>query len=128
MSKLLKTCITGLAFLSIAAFAQSSDGIPSYAHDQGGESTQNDMGQGQNGRQSMRRRGPPPQATEACQGKNAQAACSFVTPRGDTISGTCRRLPDNKFACVPANRRPPGGAQGGQRRQQGGAADGGAGY
>ena len=121
MSKLLKTCIASLAFLSIAASAQNSDGIPSYAHNPGGQSAQDDNGQGQHGRQPMRRRGPPPQAISACQGKSAQAACSFVTPRNDTISGTCLRVREGKVACVPANMRPPRGARGSQDRQQGGA-------
>ncbi|WP_232504439.1 Lcl C-terminal domain-containing protein [Sulfuricella denitrificans] len=42
---------------------------------------------------------PPPQATQACQGKSQGAACRFDTPRG-ILSGACRNVP-NAFACVP---------------------------
>jgi hypothetical protein len=37
--------------------------------------------------------GPPPEVLEACGGKAAGAACSFSTPRGDTLTGTCSTPP-----------------------------------
>jgi len=46
------------------------------------------------------RRQPPPEAIEACSGSSSGAQCRFVSPRGDTISGTCRS-PAGTLACVP---------------------------
>ena len=60
------------------------------------------MGGGQNGQ----RRGPPQEAISACSGQSEQASCSFTTPRGDEVSGSCRNTPDG-MACAPA-----GGPQG----------------
>lgn len=34
--------------------------------------------------------GPPPEAFKACEGKNPGDTVQIQTPRGDTISGTCR--------------------------------------
>lgn len=45
--------------------------------------------------------GPPPEAVAACSGRTQGAACSFKTPRGDQMSGTC--------AAPPAPGNPPGG-------------------
>jgi hypothetical protein len=36
------------------------------------------------------RHGPPPEAMEACKGKRDGDTASAKSPRGDTISGTCR--------------------------------------
>lgn len=33
--------------------------------------------------------GPPPEAYTACEGKNAGDEAEFVTPNGDTVTGTC---------------------------------------
>ncbi|MEZ4374206.1 MAG: hypothetical protein R3B07_25530 [Polyangiaceae bacterium] len=50
---------------------------------------------------------PPPQAAlDACHGKQEGADCSFKAPRG-TISGTCRTVKDDYFACVPSDAPPP---------------------
>lgn len=35
------------------------------------------------------RKGPPPEAVEACSGKAAGAACSFMGREGRQVSGTC---------------------------------------
>jgi hypothetical protein len=35
------------------------------------------------------RRGPPPEAYKACEGKTAGATAQFVDPRGETMRGTC---------------------------------------
>jgi hypothetical protein len=44
------------------------------------------------------RRGPPPEALEACKGKAAGAAVEMTTPRGDVVKGTCRMvmIPDHE--------------------------------
>lgn len=62
--------------------------------------------------------GPPPEATDICRGKQADAPCSFQAPHG-TISGTCRTMGPG-FHCVPSQGMggPPQGGQG-QMRQQG---------
>jgi hypothetical protein len=36
--------------------------------------------------------GPPPEAIRACEGKSQGDAVQFQTPRGDTITGTCREM------------------------------------
>jgi hypothetical protein len=36
--------------------------------------------------------GPPPEAIQACQGRTVGATVQFQTPRGDTITGTCREM------------------------------------
>lgn len=33
--------------------------------------------------------GPPPEAFTACEGKSAGDTAEFVSPRGDTVTGTC---------------------------------------
>jgi hypothetical protein len=55
-------------------------------------------------------REPPPAAIDACAGAASGDACSFDTPRGDELSGTCRLVgPDDDqiLACVPKGHRPP---------------------
>lgn len=50
------------------------------------------------------RRGPPPEAIAACEGQSEGAACSFETPRGDTLEGTCGQSSrGDQIACRPAN-------------------------
>lgn len=63
------------------------------------------------------RRGPPPEAISACNGQSEGASCSFTGPPG-AISGTCRRVPEGSFACVPTN--PPPRGNGGQPPPNGG--------
>jgi len=47
--------------------------------------------------------GPPPEAVEACDGRKADDACSFETPKGDDIEGTCKVVGEEQvLACVPA--------------------------
>lgn len=45
-------------------------------------------------------RHPPQEAIAACADKPADAGCRFVSPRGDSINGSCR-LRANLMACVP---------------------------
>ena len=44
---------------------------------------------------------PPQEALNACSGKSEGNSCSFVSPRGAGISGTCQMTPSSSFACVP---------------------------
>ena len=46
--------------------------------------------------QETRRRhnGPPPEAFTVCEGKSAGDAAEFVSPHGDTVSGTCEKEGD----------------------------------
>lgn len=45
--------------------------------------------------------GPPQEAINACNEKSEGNSCSFVSPRGDTISGICQMTPSSSIACVP---------------------------
>lgn len=53
------------------------------------------------------RHGPPPaEALSICEGQSDGAACKFVTPHGDEVSGICENTPQGDFfACKPD--RPP---------------------
>jgi hypothetical protein len=44
--------------------------------------------------------GLPPEAIQACEGKNSGDAVQFQTPRGDTITGTCREM-QGQLVAVP---------------------------
>ena len=55
--------------------------------------------QGQNGE----RRGPPPEAFKACEGKSAKASCSFTSPRGE-MTGTCNAERGPEIVCAPADK------------------------
>lgn len=50
-----------------------------------------------------RMRQPPQEALVACSGRSSGAQCSFISPRGDMIDGTCRS-PGDALACVPERR------------------------
>jgi len=59
------------------------------------------------------RRGPPPEAIEACAGAGEGQACTVDTPHG-TLDGTCQQVPDvDGLACVPNDHR--GGPPRGER-------------
>ena len=61
--------------------------------------------------QQRERRGPPPEAIEACSGASEGQECVVETPHG-TLEGTCRQMPDaEELACVPNDHRggPPRG-------------------
>jgi len=53
-----------------------------------------------------RRHGPPPEAYSACEGKNEGDTAEFVSPHGDTVTGTCEQDGD-RLVLRPDN--PPGG-------------------
>ena len=61
--------------------------------------------------------GPPPEALEACQNKQAGDSCRFESPHG-TIDGQCRTI-QNQSACVPEGMGdgPPQNASRGNRQQ-----------
>jgi hypothetical protein len=44
---------------------------------------------------------PPQEALSACSGKSSGDLCSFTSPHGDVISGTCQIPPASSLACVP---------------------------
>jgi hypothetical protein len=60
------------------------------------------------------RRGPPPEAYKACEGKSRGSVAQFVNPRGETVKGTCEEE-DGKMVLRPDSRRGDrlGQAQGG---------------
>jgi hypothetical protein len=64
----------------------------------------NQNGPNQNGpNQNGPNQGNPPQeAINACSGKSTGDFCSFISPHGDVISGTCQIPPGNSLACVPS--------------------------
>ena len=69
----------------------------------------------ENGR---RRHGPPPEAYAACEGKSAGDKAEFVSPRGDTVTGTCEQEGDRLVLRPDHPRRGPEGKTG--QRQRGG--------
>ena len=59
-----------------------------------------DNGPNQNGPNQGRT--PPQEAINACTGKSSGDSCSFTSPFGDMISGTCQMPPSaSSLACVP---------------------------
>ncbi len=44
--------------------------------------------------------GPPPEAIEACKGHAEGDKVTFITPRGDEVTGICRKMPE-KLIAVP---------------------------
>jgi hypothetical protein len=59
--------------------------------------------------QGRHHHGPPPEALAACKSATSGQSCSFTSPRGDQISGTCVAHEEGKpLACRPSH--PPGDA------------------
>ena len=56
--------------------------------------------------------GPPPEAYTACENKTAGDKAEFVSPHGDTVTGTCEQEGD-RLVLRPDN--PPEGASGGRK-------------
>jgi Spy/CpxP family protein refolding chaperone len=50
----------------------------------------------------------PREVVDACDGKRAGDACEFVTPRGETWTGSCRQTIQNFLVCAPEGNPPPG--------------------
>lgn len=55
-----------------------------------------------------KRRGPPPEAIEACQAQSVGDSCGFVSPKGNDIEGVCEIMGADTIACLPDNRPPHG--------------------
>ncbi|SIS67017.1 hypothetical protein [Neptunomonas antarctica] len=55
--------------------------------------------------QQERPKGPPPEAIEACKGKQADDKVSFEG-RGEILDGICKEH-DGKLVAMPASGRPP---------------------
>ena len=53
-----------------------------------------------------RHHGPPPEAYTACEDKNVGDTAEFLSPHGDTVTGTCEQEGD-RLVLRPDN--PPGG-------------------
>lgn len=75
---------------------------------QGGQNGQGLQNQGmpnqgaQNGQSGPNQINTPPQeALNACKSKSSGDLCSFTSPHGDVISGTCKIPPRSSLACVP---------------------------
>lgn len=77
--------------LSVCVYAASSEG--------------QDGGQG-------RRKGPPPEAFELCEGKSVGDSVEITSPQGDKVEGVCKEM-NGKMVAVPANMP----ERGGQKRQ-----------
>ncbi len=56
-----------------------------------------------------RRQGPPPEAIEACENKNAGDSVSFTGRRGESLEATCQEM-DGQLVAVPED-MPPGGGR-----------------
>lgn len=106
----LLSLVAVLLLAPLAAQAQSPGNASSYPPPEGGNPP------------PPGHRGPPPEALAACKSLAANAACSFVTPRRETLQGTCRKVPEGALACVPnhmpgreggPNHGPDGGPNGG---------------
>lgn len=52
--------------------------------------------------------GPPPEALAACEVQNVGEVCSFDSPKGGVILGTCEHVRDGSLACVPEGAHPGG--------------------
>ncbi|MEM9208276.1 MAG: hypothetical protein AAGA61_03440 [Pseudomonadota bacterium] len=58
------------------------------------------------GQRNGERRGPPPEAVEACAAATDGDPCSFEGRRGESLEGTCDGPDDRPLACRPANAPP----------------------
>lgn len=58
------------------------------------------------------RRGPPPEATQACEGKQSNDQCSFRGRGDDTIEGTCLApRGGDELVCMPEGGPPERGGR-----------------
>lgn len=55
--------------------------------------------------QGRRHQGPPPEAYTACEEKSEGDAAEFVSPRGDTVTGTCE-MEGDRLVLRPDNPPP----------------------
>ena len=73
----------------------------------------NDASSQEHGR---RHHGPPPEAYTACEGKNAGDTAQFVSPRGETVTGTCEQEGD-RLVLRPDHPKPRSGAKTGESQR-----------
>jgi len=67
------------------------------------------------------RRGPPPEALQACVGASQGQACSFAGRQGETVTGTCEIPRANELVCFREGGPPRHGRRGdGQERAESG--------
>jgi len=59
---------------------------------------------------------PPPEAFTACEGKSAGDTAEFVSPRGDTVCGTCEQDGD-RLVLRPDNPKPRSGGKTGESQR-----------
>ena len=60
-----------------------------------------------------RHQGPPPEAYTACEGKSEGDTAEFVSPHGDTVTGTCEEEGD-RLVLRPDNPPPRQGGENGR--------------
>jgi hypothetical protein len=90
-----------IACLSLAFPVFADDGTQSLGH------RYNQQENGQNSSLSQgRRQGPPTEAYTACESKNIGDSAQFVSPSGETITGTCEQEGDR--IVLRPNDRPKG--------------------
>jgi len=66
------------------------------------QADQQEMASGQErSDQQGERRGPPPEAYTACEGKSSGVSAQMVTPQGDTQTGTCETERDGTLVLRP---------------------------
>jgi hypothetical protein len=103
--------LKSLAFLVLATFLS----VPGFAEKLG---SNHQVGQDKQSGPKGKRRGPPPEALAACKGKSSGTECSFQSPHGDNVSGTCfAPKTDLPLGCRPSH--PPNG--GGKGDSEGGS-------
>lgn len=96
----------------------------SYATDSYGETTENEAAYSRSyqtdndGTQNRGHRRPPPEAYSACEGKNAGDTAEFVSPRGDTVTGTCEQERDGDQLVLRPDHPPEGRGRRGERQNQ----------
>jgi len=86
---------------TIGCFRGAATSVQSPQHRAGTQGNAS-ASQAENGRHPGRHR-PPDEALRACAGVSSGRACSFVSRRGDTISGICQS-PAGELACLPQQR------------------------
>ncbi len=60
------------------------------------------------GSSNNRRKGPPPEAITACEGKQVGDSVEFTGRHGETLEATCQEI-DGQLAAAPEGRPPEGG-------------------
>lgn len=91
-------CIATLS-LAFPVFADNGTQSPGHRYDQ--------QASGENSSSSQdRRHGPPPEAYTACESKSIGDSAQFISPNGETVTGTCEQEGDR--IVLRPNDRPKG--------------------